>query len=59
VREDCKCVGIAEYLDELKLMREIMEREFKRTSNSRRVDNGAELSENGETRPLTNRSNQN
>lgn len=51
-------MGIAEYLDELKLMREIMEREFKRTSNSRRVDNGAELSVNGETRLLTNRSNQ-
>ena len=51
-------MGIAEYLDELKLMREIMEREFKRTSNSRRIENGGGLSENGETKPLTNRSNQ-
>ncbi len=45
---------IAEYLDELKFMREIMEKEFKRTSNSRKIENGG-LSDNGEsvTRPMS------
>ncbi len=53
-KEDCKCERIAEYLDELKLMREIIEKEFKRTSNSRRIENGG-LSENGGTgtRPMS------
>ena len=37
VREDCKCMNIADYLDELKLMRELMEKEFKKTT-SRKAD---------------------
>ena len=58
-KEDCKCAVIAEYLDELKLMRDIMEKEFKRTSNSRRIANtGLDEADDMGTRPLTNMSNQ-
>lgn len=41
VKEDCKCMDIADYLDELKLMRDVMEKEFKKTT-SRRLDYGLE-----------------
>ena len=59
LKEDCKCLCIAEYVDELKFMRNIMEKEFKRTNNSRRIQNTG-LDEAGSTgiRPLTNLSNQ-
>jgi hypothetical protein len=58
-KEDCKCARIAEYLDELKLMRNIMEKEFKRTNNSRRIANtGLDEADDMGTRPLTNMSNQ-
>jgi hypothetical protein len=55
MKEDCKCLEIADNLDELKLMRNVMEKEFKKTTNSRRIDNGGldEISNTG-TRPLTN-----
>jgi hypothetical protein len=58
-KEDCKCLGIAEYLDELKLMRNIMEKEFKKTTNSGKIDNGGlyEAVDMG-SKPLTNISNQ-
>jgi hypothetical protein len=55
-------LSIAENLDELKLMRNIMEKEFKKSSNSRRINDnngGGGLDEVGGTgtRPLTNVSN--
>jgi hypothetical protein len=55
IKEDCKCLDIADYLDELKLMRNVMEKEFKKTSNTKRLDISG-LDEAGETgtRPLTN-----
>jgi hypothetical protein len=48
-------MDIADYLDELKLMRNVMEKEFKKTNNSRRIENTG-LDEVGGTgtRPLTN-----
>jgi hypothetical protein len=56
LKEDCKCLDIADYLDELKLMRNVMEKEFKKTNNSRRIIDVVGLDEVGGTgtRPLTN-----
>ena len=55
IKEDCKCLNIADYLDELKLMRNVMEKEFKKTNNTRRLDiSGIDESGGTGTRPLTN-----
>jgi hypothetical protein len=55
IKEDCKCLDIADYLDELKLMRNVMEKEFKKTSNNKRLDiNGLDEAGGTGTRPLTN-----
>lgn len=48
-------MDIADYLDELKLMRNVMEKEFKKTNNSRRIENtGLDEAGGTGTRPLTN-----
>jgi hypothetical protein len=55
IKEDCKCLDIADYLDELKLMRNVMEKEFKKTSNNKRLDiSGLDEAGGTGTRPLTN-----
>ncbi len=48
-------MDIADYLDELKLMRNVMEKEFKKTRNSRRIENtGLDEAGGTGTRPQTN-----